>query len=96
MDRESVKNLASLARIELTDKEEEKFANELVSVLSYVSQLQEVESGEDSSEVVPPNRFREDGEPHKSGEFTEDLLGEAPKRKDNFVSVKKIIENGKS
>ena len=37
------------------------------------------------------NVFREDKDPHLPGEFTEDLLAEAPRRQDNFVKVKKIL-----
>lgn len=96
MDTDLVKNLASLSRLELTDKEEEKFSKELGSILNYVSQLKELEGGDTNFEVIPPNRFREDDKPHESGIFTEDLLAGAPKRKDNQILVKKIIENGKS
>lgn len=37
------------------------------------------------------NVFREDKNPHLSGEFTEDLLAEAPQRQGEFVKVKKIL-----
>lgn len=96
MDTDLIKNLADLARIELTHEEEKKFTNELGSILEYVSQLQEVKDSEVNSEIIPANRFREDKEPHESGKFTEDLLAGVPKRKGDYVSVKKILENGKS
>lgn len=96
MDRDLIKNLASLARIELTSEEEKRFTSELGSVLKYVSQLSELKGGEDNLEIVPPNRFRADENPHASGVFSEDLLNSAPKRKGDHVLVKKILENGKS
>lgn len=39
-----IEHIALLARLELTDEEKEKFANQLSSVLDYVGQLQQVDT----------------------------------------------------
>ena len=35
--------------------------------------------------------MRVDENPHESGEFSDDLLAEAPKRKGDYVKVKKVM-----
>jgi aspartyl-tRNA(Asn)/glutamyl-tRNA(Gln) amidotransferase subunit C len=63
--REVLEHLASLARIQLTPEEEEKFLKDLQSILDYFKELQEV-----NTEHVEPlsggtlltNVFREDEE----------------------------------
>lgn len=42
MDSKTIKHIASLARIKLTEKEEEKMKDELASVLKYIDKLNEV------------------------------------------------------
>lgn len=45
-----IEHIALLARLELTDEEKEKFANQLSSVLDYVGQLQQVDTTDVSYE----------------------------------------------
>jgi Asp-tRNA(Asn)/Glu-tRNA(Gln) amidotransferase C subunit len=35
--------------------------------------------------------IREDAEPHETGKFTDALLAAAPKTKNGFIAVKKIL-----
>lgn len=44
LSKEDVLNVAKLARIELTDAEVEKFQKQLSGVLSYIEQLQQVDT----------------------------------------------------
>ncbi len=44
LTQKEIEHIALLARLELTDEEKEKFANQLSSVLDYVGQLQEVDT----------------------------------------------------
>src|SRR3989338_3387424 len=42
MDSKTIKHIASLARIELTDKEEERVGSELSAILGYIDQLNNI------------------------------------------------------
>jgi aspartyl-tRNA(Asn)/glutamyl-tRNA(Gln) amidotransferase subunit C len=95
ISKDDVKKLANLARIKLTPEEEEKFAKDMESILGYVTQIQNVSDTVDArgSEKVK-NTLREDTMPHESGIHTEAILAEAPKRKGDYVQVKKILGGG--
>ncbi len=94
MDRfDKVDYLAKLIRIELTDQERNLFSKQLADILEYVNQLSEVdvEGVEPMYHAVAlTNRFRED----KVGPSMdqEKVLKNAPKKKDGFFVVPKVIE----
>jgi aspartyl-tRNA(Asn)/glutamyl-tRNA(Gln) amidotransferase subunit C len=95
ISREDVQKLANLARIKLTPEEEEKFANDMENILGYVTQIQNVTGtveARGNEKLV--NALREDTTPHESGIHTEAILTEAPKRKGEYVQVKKILGGG--
>ena len=97
-----IKHIAKLARIKLTEKEEEKFDKELSSVLDFIDQLNKV----DTSKVEPAyqitglvNSFRSD-EHRKDFEMNEDLneklVGQAPSKEAGFIKVGSVLsKNGK-
>jgi aspartyl-tRNA(Asn)/glutamyl-tRNA(Gln) amidotransferase subunit C len=93
MDREQVRKVAQLARLELTPEEEEQFEGQLSQILDYFEQLRELDT-----ENVPPttraidtsNITRED-EVHPY-EHREDLLNAAPDREDDFFKVPRILD----
>lgn len=92
ISRDDIKKLASLARIKLTDQEEEKFTKEVDSILGYVAQIQQGkgEANMRGTERVK-NALRADENPHEPGINTEAILAEAPKREGEYVKVKKIL-----
>ncbi|MFA7343461.1 MAG: Asp-tRNA(Asn)/Glu-tRNA(Gln) amidotransferase subunit GatC [Terrimicrobiaceae bacterium] len=88
-----VRDVARLARIELTDKETETFQSQLGSVLEYVEQLGKL----DLADVEPTahanpvfNVFREDVA--KPGLDRKAALANAPHSSNNLVLVTKVIE----
>lgn len=94
MNKEKVLKLAKLARIEVSEAEAEKFSDEFEAILGYVGQIKEAkfESRTERREDFPlRNVMREDSKWHEPGIHTEALLNEAPKRKGDFVEVKKIL-----
>lgn len=94
MKKEEVQHLANLARLELTDAEVEQYTKEFGGILEYVHSVNEVSSSLDASRIESVsvrNVFREDGPAHQSGEYTDDILKEAPDTQDGFVKVKKIL-----
>lgn len=92
MNAEKVLNLAKLARIEMNDAEAEKLSGEFEQILNYVSEVKKVpplDKGEIKEGIY--NVFREDGEPHESGIYTEKILSQASAREGNYLKVKKIL-----
>ncbi len=89
--KEDIKNLAKLSRIEVSEKEAESLTHEIDSILDYVSQIQN--SAGDTKKTTPKlrNVLREDQITTESGQYTEKLLSNAPKRQKNYLKVKKIL-----
>jgi len=92
IDEGDVEKYAKLARISLKDKEAEGLKGDFESVLSYVSEIQKMES----SDTIPSvgnlrNVMREDKEPHESGIYTDAMLAAAPETEDGFILVKKVL-----
>ncbi len=92
---EEVEHLAKLARIGMNDDEKKELQKDLERILDYVSEIKEV-SGEAPSHLSEHrNVFREDGKPHETGNYTEDILSLAPARAENYIKVKKVLEQGR-
>ncbi len=89
-----VRKVAQLARLELPDDQIEAFAIQLEKILSYVAQLEKVDTVD-----VPPtaravevvNVLRED-EVYQS-DIREELLSLAPHREGDFFRVPKILSD---
>lgn len=88
---EEIKNLASLARIEVTDLEAEKLTKEVLAILDYVDQIQEVTGVIENKVSEHRNVMRDDVVTNSSGLYTEKLLSNAPSREGNYLKVKKIL-----
>jgi aspartyl-tRNA(Asn)/glutamyl-tRNA(Gln) amidotransferase subunit C len=87
-----VEYVASLARLEFTEKEKEKLTHELNEILKYVEKLNELDTDtvEPLAHVIElSNVFREDKvQPSIS---QEDALKNAPSKNDKFFKVPKVI-----
>lgn len=91
---DDVRKLASLARIHISDTQLEQFSKEFDGILAYVGQIEGLQVAGETMEVpVVHNVFREDGEPHEKGKYTEALATQFPSREGNSLSVKKIISH---
>jgi len=93
---EDIIKFASLARIKVSDKESESLKNEIESIIAYVSAIQDSSVSEESDEasyMQVRNVLRDDMDAHKTGEYTDILLKQVPRTKDNYVVVKKILSN---
>lgn len=92
LDRDQVRKVATLARLALTDEEEERFTTQLGSILDYFEQLNEL----DTENVAPTARAidvsnitRIDNlDPWKEREA---ILDCAPDRDGEFFKVPKIL-----
>ena len=91
IERKDIEKLAALARIHVSDSEKEELREKIESVLSYVDQIQKATGNAEREVPAHRNVMREDTNPHESGIHTETLLKEAPKRKGDYIQVKKIL-----
>ena len=95
LTKQEVKHIAKLARLGITEKEEEKFAKELSSILDYIEKLKEV----DVSGVEPTshphfseNVMRSDvAENRESRGVNKKLLELAPDKKGDYIKVKSVF-----
>ena len=91
VDEKLVKEIASLARLDLSQEETEMFVSQFKDILDYVSILNEV-----NTENVPPaylstaNRsvIREDTV--EESVPTEEFLSNAPEAKDGYVVIPRV------
>lgn len=88
-----VEKVAQLARLEFSADEKEKLMNHLEQIVSYVEKLNELdtEGVEPTKHVVEMTRvLREDK--IKNGLTQEDAVTNAPKSKQGYFSVPKVIK----
>ena len=98
VDIPTVKRIASLARIAMTDADAERLAPELNNILGWIETLGEV----DTSDVEPmtaviPNTLRlrddvVDADPLLGGGIRDLLMRNAPQAEHGFFTVPKVIE----
>jgi len=92
ISKEQVEHVAKLARLEITDAEKDAFSQQLSAILSYVEQLNTVDTTgvEPTATVVQQaNVFREDSlRPSLS---VDKALSNAPESQDGYFIVPKII-----
>ena len=93
LDESTVRHMAHLARIAITDAEVRLYGEQLSKILEYVDQLNEL----DTSDVPPTahphsgcNVFRPDL-PHKTWS-PDDALKNAPDRHGDFFRVPKVLD----
>src|ERR1035437_4916088 len=86
-------NLATLARIKLTEDDKKSLIKEFDSILGYIDQLKKADVSLDAEGRVGTvkNVTRPDEAVKTSAEDRESLLNEAPDREGDFIAVKKII-----
>ena len=85
LTKEEVIKIATLARIELTETEVEKFQKDLSTVLDYVAELNQIdiEGVEEVSQVTGLVNVQRRDEP-VSTSHRESILAQAPEIKDGF------------
>jgi aspartyl-tRNA(Asn)/glutamyl-tRNA(Gln) amidotransferase subunit C len=93
IDRDTVRHVALLARLELSEEELDRFAHELADILDYVAKLDEL----DTTDVPPTshslplaNVMREDvAHPSLS---RDEALANAPEAEDGYFKVPQVIQ----
>lgn len=88
-----IEKVAKLARLELSEEERMTFGNQLEQILSYMEQLNQLDTTgvEPTSHAIPIyNVFREDQ--IKASFPQEEVLAIAPDEEDGHFKVPRIIE----
>jgi aspartyl-tRNA(Asn)/glutamyl-tRNA(Gln) amidotransferase subunit C len=93
LDKAAVAHIAALARIRLSEAELDSLADELSHILTWMEQLNEV----DTSGVAPMASVMAAGLPMREDEVTdggrrEEILANAPRTAHGFFVVPKVIE----
>ena len=93
VDSATVRHIAKLARIAVTDSEVEALVPELNNILGWIEQLQEVDvSGIEPMTAVIPNTLRLREYVVTDGGKREEVLKNAPVAEHGFFAVPKVIE----
>lgn len=93
VDEKTVRRIARLARIKITDTEAQSLDKELTQILEWVEQLDEVDTNnvEPMTRVVAQKlKMREDVV--ADGEKAEEVTANAPLSEDHFFVVPKVVE----
>lgn len=93
VDEATVRRIARLARIKVTDGEAKALEKELSGILEWVKQLDEV----DTSNVEPmtrviPMTLKQRTDVVTNGGIADDVVANAPAREDHFFVVPKVVE----
>ncbi len=93
VDTATVKKVASLARIAISDADAERLAPELNNILGWIEQLGEVDtSSVEPMTAVIPNKLRLRDDVVTDGGIRDDVLANAPQGEHGFFTVPKVIE----
>lgn len=93
VDADTVRHIAKLARIAVSDAEVAALAPELTNILGWIEQLGEVDvSGIEPMTAVIPNRLRLRDDIVTEGAIRDEILLNAPAAEHGFFAVPKVIE----
>jgi aspartyl-tRNA(Asn)/glutamyl-tRNA(Gln) amidotransferase subunit C len=93
VDTSTVKKVASLARIAISDADAERLVPELNNILGWIEQLGEVDTaGVAPMTAVIPNHLRLRDDVVTDGNVRDAVLANAPAAEHGFFAVPKVIE----
>jgi aspartyl-tRNA(Asn)/glutamyl-tRNA(Gln) amidotransferase subunit C len=93
VDQNTVRRIARLARIAVTDDEVPHLQGELNAILAFVEQLNEVDvEGVDPMTSVTPMVMKKREDRVTDGGYPDQIVRNAPATEDNFFLVPKVVE----
>jgi aspartyl-tRNA(Asn)/glutamyl-tRNA(Gln) amidotransferase subunit C len=93
VDAATVRHIAKLARIAVSDEEVAALEPELNNILGWIEQLGEVDvTGVQPMTAVIPNELRMRQDVINDGGIRDDVLANAPNAEHGFFAVPKVIE----
>jgi len=93
VDEDTVRRIARLARIKVSDAEAQALQRELSGILDWIRQLDEV----DTSNVEPMTRvvamtLKTRDDEVRDGDIAEDIVANAPMHEGHYFVVPKVVE----
>ena len=93
VDEDTVRRIARLARIKVTDAEAKALEGELSGILDWVKQLDEVDtSGVEPMTAVVSTGLKTREDRVTDGGIADAVVANAPAREDHFFVVPKVVE----
>ena len=93
IDQHTVRRIARLARIAVTDDEVPHLQGEINAILTFVEQLSDVDvEGVEPMTSVTPMAMKKRQDLVTDGGDAKPIVGNAPATEDNFFLVPKVVE----
>jgi aspartyl-tRNA(Asn)/glutamyl-tRNA(Gln) amidotransferase subunit C len=93
VDAVTVRRIAHLARIAVTDAEVPHLQGELNAMLAFVEQLSEVDvEGVEPMTSVTPMEMKKRADVVNDGDIADDVVRNAPETQGHFFLVPKVVE----
>ncbi|RUX43128.1 Asp-tRNA(Asn)/Glu-tRNA(Gln) amidotransferase subunit GatC [Mesorhizobium sp. M4A.F.Ca.ET.020.02.1.1] len=93
VDLQTVKRVAHLARIAVSEEDVQRMTGELNAILGFVEQLNEVDvSGVEPMTSVTPMEMKKRLDIVTDGNKPADIVANAPATEENFFLVPKVVE----
>ncbi|HWU62005.1 MAG TPA: Asp-tRNA(Asn)/Glu-tRNA(Gln) amidotransferase subunit GatC [Ensifer sp.] len=93
VDLATVKRVARLARLAVSEEEAQKMMGELNGILGFVEQLSEVNVKDvEPMTSVTPMVMRKRADVVTDGDKADDIVANAPATTENFFMVPKVVE----
>jgi len=97
LNEKEIKHLALLARLEIKDSQIKNLLKDIKSIIDYISSLNKVKLDKEKENLTYEiesnslNFLRNDDGQSLSNDTRQEILNQAPDKKDNYFKVKKII-----
>jgi aspartyl-tRNA(Asn)/glutamyl-tRNA(Gln) amidotransferase subunit C len=91
IDRDTVRHVASLARLQFKEADEARLAVELERIVGFVAVLEELDLPAEAPVLAVPTPLRPDEATNRSR--VEDMLAGAPDRKDHHLRVPAVMKD---
>ncbi len=93
VDQATVRRVARLARIKVSEEDVPRLAGELNSILHWIEQLNEVDiSGVEPLTSVVTMKMKSRKDEVTDGHYPSDVVKNAAAQEDNFFMVPKVVE----
>ena len=94
IDKETVKKIGNLAKIELSAKEIDIYSSQLTKIIDFMNKLDEVDTTKTktfSNENLDDHTGRPD-DSVADGNYVDKIIKNAPDSKEGFFTIMKVIE----
>lgn len=93
VDQKTVRRIAHLARIKVSDEDVPRLEGELNSILHWIEQLNEVDvKGVEPLTSIVATRMKKRKDEVTDGHYPQDVTRNAPASEDEFFMVPKVVE----